>query len=376
MLSRALENFRVVDLTKLYPGPLCTLMLADLGADVVKVEAPGGEMGRLMPPFENGESILFSQLNRNKRSLILNLKRDSAIHILKKLLADTDVLIESFRPGVMNRLGLDYATLSKQFPALVYCSVSGFGQEGPDSQRPAHDLNYISIAGVVSTEGSGACIIPSVQIADTIGAFQSITSILAALLRRFRTGQGAYLDISLLDGAFLTMILLAGIQLSGRNATNESLLSGRLACYNVYQTSDRRYLAIGLLEPHFWKRFCVKMNLPDFVDRQYHHDQQPLIEAIRAKLIQKTLSEWLQYFHSDDLCVSPVNTVAEAMQSPYLEKRNLFIEIDGKIQMKTPLVTEIPGRKAPSPGEHSREILQQLGYSQDEIAKLQMEGAI
>ena len=376
MLSNALQNIHVVDLTRLYPGPLCTLMLADLGADVIKVEAPEGEMGRVLPPFEDGQSIPFRQLNRNKRSLTLNLKSDSGRDILKTLIARADILVESFRPGVMKRLGLDYPVISKQFPSLVYCSVSGFGQEGPDSHRPAHDLNYISIAGIVSSNESGGCMIPTVQIADTVGAFQAITAILATLLRRYRTGEGEYLDISLLDGAFITMILLAGIQLAGKNAETESFLSGQLAGYNVYETKDHRYLALGLLEPRFWNRFCEKMDLPDLADRQFQPDQNELIEEIKGKLSEKTLEEWLEYFRTEDLCISAVNTVAEAIGSPYLRERDLLIEMDGKIHMKTPFAGELSSRKAPQLGEHNHEILQQLGYSNQQIEDLLSQGVI
>jgi crotonobetainyl-CoA:carnitine CoA-transferase CaiB-like acyl-CoA transferase len=376
MLSGALKNFQIVDLTRLYPGPLCTLMLADLGADVIKVETTDGEMGRTLPPIVDGESVTFRQLNRNKRSLSLNLKTDSGREILLKLLSHADVMVESFRPGVMKRLKLDYFTLSEIFPSLVYCSISGFGQTGSHSQQPAHDLNYISMAGIIGMEGSRPCVIPPIQIADTVGAFQAVTAILAALLRRYQTGNGEYLDVSLLDGAFLSMILLAGIQLCGKDAASESFLDGRSACYNVYSTSDQRYLAFCVLEPQFWKRFCTKMDLPHFIDRQFEEDQESLIHAIAEKISQKTLTEWMEEFHSEDLCVSPVSTVAEAMGSSYLKERDLLIEIDGKIQMKTPFRSENSNRTAPQLGEHNHEILEQLGYSNAEIKRFEAEGII
>jgi alpha-methylacyl-CoA racemase len=376
MLSGALKNFQIVDLTRLYPGPLCTLMLADMGADVIKVEAPGGEMGRELRPILEGKSVAFRQLNRNKRSLTLNLKTDSGREILKKLLSGADVLVESFRPGVMKRLKLDYSTLCSVFPSLVYCSISGYGQTSSHAHQPGHDLNYISMAGIIGVEDSRACVIPPIQIADTVGAFQAVTAILAALLRRYRTDEGEYLDVSLLDGAFLTMILLAGIQLCGKAGTSESYLDGRLACYNVYATSDQRYLAIGCLESQFWKRFCEKIDLPDFTDRQFQEDQQSLIRPIAAKISKKTLDEWLEEFRSEDLCLSPVKTVAEAMSSSYLKERDLLIEMDGTIQMKTPFTSENSNRKAPELGEHNHEILKELGYSNADISRFESEGVI
>ena len=225
-------------------------------------------------------------------------------------------------------------------------------------------------------QDSRACVIPPIQIADTVGAFQSVTAILAALLRRYRTDKGEYLDVSLLDGAFLTMILLAGIQLSGKEAASESFLDGRFACYNVYATSDQRYLSLCVLEPQFWKRFCEKMELRHFIEKQFQEDQQLLIREIAARISTKTLAEWIEEFRSEDLCVSPVNTVAEAMQSSYLKERDLLIEMDGKIHMKTPFTSENSNRKAPELGEHNQEILEELGYSNVDIRRFQNEGVI
>jgi crotonobetainyl-CoA:carnitine CoA-transferase CaiB-like acyl-CoA transferase len=380
MLSRSLEGIRVLDFTRLYPGPLCTLMMADLGADVIKVEAPGGETGRYMPPFKNNQSLSFLQLNRNKRSLTLDLRKDEARSIIRKLLERSDVLIESFRPGVMQRFGLDYKNLCEQFTRLIYCSISGYGQTGSKAQTPGHDLNYISVAGIIGCQEKGV-VIPPVQIADTMGAFQASSAVLAALFQRSRTGSGQFLDISLLDGAFFAIILLAGIQMSGLDATSKQYLTGRLACYNIYRTSDDRYLALALLEPKFWNQFCVKMELPQLAYQQFQENQRELIEIITKRIAARPLTDWIEYFSNEDVCVAPVQTIAEAVQSDYVKQRDLFTKIDYPfgclLQMRTPFVEKpLSRRKAPGAGEHTRQILEEAGYGQREIEEFARKGVL
>jgi alpha-methylacyl-CoA racemase len=369
MLNRSLEGIRVLDFTRLYPGPLCTLMLADLGADVIKVEAPDGEMGRLMPPLKENVSIPFLQLNRNKRSLTLNLRKKEASLIVKRLLKTTDVLIESFRPGVMKRFGFDYENLRKEFASLIYCSISGYGQTGANALKPGHDLNYISVAGILGGQEK-VSIIPPVQIADTVGAFQASTAILAALFQRSRTGAGQYLDISLLDGAFFAILLLAGIERSGFDAKSNQFLTGRLACYNIYRTLDDRYLTVALLEPKFWNQFCAKMQFSQLADRQFQANQQELIDTIAERIATKSLTDWIEYFRTEDVCIAPVQSIAEAMQSE--SAKRLLVPVDypfgSFLQMRTPFVEKtLNHRKAPEPGEHTREILEEAGFTEREI---------
>jgi crotonobetainyl-CoA:carnitine CoA-transferase CaiB-like acyl-CoA transferase len=384
MLADSLSGIRVLDLSRLYPGPLCTLMLSDLGAEVIKIESPEGEMGRYIPPYHFGSSANFLQLNRNKRSLTLNLKKPQGVEILKKLLSGADLIVESFRPRVMKRFRMDYESIADEFPGLIYCSISGYGQSGPAAQHPGHDLNYISVAGLLSLHGEGSrgYLIPPIQIADILGGFQGTAAICAALFKRFRTGIGQHLDISLVDGAFFTFIGLAGLYFSGLSLERDGLsLSGRLACYNIYRTADHQYLALGLLEPKFWQSFCLKMNLNSYVNRQLQEDQIELIDILSRRFSEKNMDFWLEFFQNDDLCITPVTDFAEATKNHQLRGRNLLVDVEypsGVLQQfATPFVkqTAATGR-APLLGEHNYEILSELGYTGEEISNLKTEGVL
>lgn len=376
MLSKSLSGIRVLDFTRLFPGPLCTMMLSDLGAAVIKVEAPEGEITRYIPPYQFGSGTAFLQFNRGKRSLTLNLKKQEAAAIVHRLLQNTDVLVESFRPGVMRRFGLDYKSLQERFPSLIYCSISGYGQEGPNAQKPGHDLNYISMAGIVGMSGKDKpVLIPPVQIADVTGAFQATSAITAALFQRTREGRGQQIDISLLDGAFFYLISIADGQSEAR------LLSGRLACYNIYRTQDDHYLAVALLEPKFWQTFCLKMQLTQYLSHQLQDDQVELIEVLKVKFAQKTLNEWLDFFAGDDLCVTRVQAMDEAMRSAQIRERNMLLNISYPSGMMKQFKTPFSGlpenlQRAPLLGEHNAEILGELGYTLEEIALLKKEGVL
>lgn len=382
MLSESLRGIRVLDLTRLYPGPLCTMMLVDLGADVLKVESPEGELGRYFPPYKFGSGALFLQLNRGKRSLTLNLKKAGGLSVLHRILEKTDVMVESFRPGVMKRFGLDEASLRGKYPSLISCSISGYGQEGPDARRPGHDINFISLAGILSLEGDEhrGLLIPPVQIADTLGAFQASTAICAALVQRFRTGKGQHLDINLLDGAMFSLIHLASLHYSDAPVQRGELpLSGRLACYNVYRTQDHRYLALGFLEPKFWETFCLKMNLDQFANNQLQPDQKHLIRALSDRFATRTLNEWMDFFKQEDLCITPVRDIPEALVEA--QNRGLIVNVEypsGPLsQFKTPFVKDSSiATRAPSLGEHNLEILREHGYSPAEIESLRQDGIL
>jgi crotonobetainyl-CoA:carnitine CoA-transferase CaiB-like acyl-CoA transferase len=384
MLHQSLEGIRVLDLTRLFPGPLCTMMLADLGAEVIKIEAPEGELARYIPPYQFGSGVLFLQLNRGKRSLTLNLKSEQGQAILNRMLEQTDILVESFRPGVMRRFHLDYDSTKERYPSLIYCSISGYGQTGPMAAKPGHDLNYLSMAGIISLSGDDTkgYLIPPIQIADTMSAFTAVSSILAALFQRSRIGKGQFLDISLLDAAFFAMVGLAGIHLAGFPLQADVLpLSGRLACYNIYRTKDNKFLALAFLEPKFWQTFCLKMKMDQYFNHQLQNDQTELIEALRNKFKTKSLQEWLDFFEQDDLCISPVRNFPEVLADPMIQSRGLVTEVQypsGILkQMMTPIVSGAGSRiRAPLLGEHNVEILLEHGYSSDQIESLRKQGVI
>ncbi len=385
MLGSSLKGVQILDFSRLFPGPLCTMMLADLGAEVIKVEAPDGELARYIPPYHFGSGSMFLQMNRGKRSLTCNLKTERGREIIFRLLEKADILVESFRPGVMQRFGLDYQTIHNQFPFLIYCSISGYGQTGPMSKKPGHDLNYISVAGILSLSGGDekhGYVIPPVQIADTLGAFCACTAILAAFIQRLRDLQGQYLDISLLDSAFFAMIALAGIHFAGFPMHSNALpLSGKLACYNIYRTKDSKYLALAFLEPKFWQTFCLKMKLDQYFNHQLQNDQKEIIDVLTEKFATKTQKEWLEFFERDDLCITPVLDFPQTVSDPLILSRGLMTSIpypSGILsQLRTPFVnTGGSALRAPLLGEHNVEILREYGYSTEDIDELKKDGVL
>lgn len=381
MINSSLKGIRVLDFSRLFPGPLCTLMLADLGADIIKVEPPEGEPARYYPPYHFGSGATFLQLNRGKRSLTLDLKKPPAIEVVRKLLCGCDILVESYRPGVMKRFGLDYDSLKQQFPSLIYCSITGYGRDGVHASKPGHDLNYISLAGIVSLNGNAerGLVIPPIQIADLLGGFQAGMAILAALVQRGKNQRGQNLSISLLDGAFFTWISLAGMHFAGlplRPETNP--LSGGLACYRLYRTKDDRYLALALLEPKFWKTFCGKLGLSQYSENHMLQDQEKLAAVLTTEIASRTLDEWLSFLEQEDLCVTPVLDFSEALNELAARSTFSLSYPEGRLQQfKTPFAGESPAESpAPNVGQHTVEILTEIGYSFLEIESLKNDGVL
>ncbi len=382
-----LSGIKVLDLSRLLPGPYASLVLADLGAAVDKVEDPdGGDAARRMPPLVGNQSAWFCGLNRNKRSLTLNLKDPQGAAALRRLAAHYDVLIESFRPGVMERLGLSYEALQSHHPKLIYCSISGYGQTGPDRLKAGHDLNYIARAGVLGYGGErgGAPAMPGVQIADVGGgSLFALVGILAALQERQRTGRGRFVDVSMTEGAlaFLHMHLAAAALSPSEKplARGSEPLNGGYACYGVYPTSDGRYLSIGALEPKFFARVCERLGRPDLLQQAY--DAADGDRAVRAELSrifsEKPLAHWLTVFEGADACVEPVLEGLEVLDDPQLRARGVILERrDDQRQtfdryLRTPLsFGAIAIRPAPSLGQHSRAIFCEAGFSPQEIEEL------
>jgi crotonobetainyl-CoA:carnitine CoA-transferase CaiB-like acyl-CoA transferase len=384
-----LSDVRVLDLTRLLPGPYATLVLADLGARVDKLEDPqGGDYIRQMPPLRGDESALFYALNRNKRSLALDLKKPESVAAVKRLLAGYDVLVESFRPGVMDRLGLGYEELSRLHPRLIVCSISGYGQTGPDRLRAGHDLNYVARAGALAYTGQrgGPPVQPGVQIADIGGgSLFSLVAILAALHERARTGRGRWLDVSMTEGslAFLHMHLGARMAMGeeGRPLRRgEEALNGGYPCYGLYRAQDGRYLSVGALEPKFWTGVCGVIGRPDLEPLGWDTGEAGVAARAQVQAIFATApaDEWKRRFAAVDLCVEVVNEGDDVLSDPLLVARGMFLEADDPQrgwksvrQLRTPVrMGDPPLHPPPALGQHTEEILGEAGFTTEEIRAL------
>ncbi|WNG28393.1 CoA transferase [Cystobacter fuscus] len=389
MNTLPLSGLKVLDLSRLLPGPYATLVLADLGATVDRVEDPaGGDPLRQMPPLnDSGESALFHGLNRNKRSLTLDLKSPEGRDAFLRLVRGYDVLVESFRPGVMERLGLGWDALHALHPRLIYCAISGYGQTGPDRLRAGHDLNYVARAGVLGYGGQqdGAPAFPGVQVGDIGGgSLFALVGVLAALHERERTGQGRFVDVSMTDGAlaFLHMHLAARLFLGDeapplRRGTDT--LNGGFAGYGLYRTADGRYLSVGALEPKFFAGVCEVLGRPELLADGYSPGEAGArVKAELTRLFSEhPLAYWMERFSGRDVCVEPVLEGDEVLADAQLRARGLFARsVDtprGRTvtHLLTPLrLGDTPLRPPPSLGQHSREILEEAGLSLEEIEKL------
>ncbi len=380
-----LAGVRVLDLTRNLPGPYCTLLLANLGAEVTKVEDPWtGDPTRSMPPYRDGVGAKHLGLNRNKRSLAIDLKRRQGREVLYRLAERSDVFLEGFRPGVARRLGFDHETLSALNPGLVYCSISGYGQDGPLGQAGGHDLNYVATAGLLSLAGKPS--VPGVQVADLGGgALLAAVGILAALRHRDRTGEGQYVDISMTDGALSWLSLFAADYLLAGEGPQESPITGRYACYNLYRAKDGRYLSVGALEPHFWQEFCRLIGREDLAVEQFAGPprRERIVAAVGEAIERRTAAEWLELAAGRDACVALVNTLEEALSHPQIVHRGMVAETQGPrgegvrhlaCPVKLSRTPAAPPGRAPGLGEHTRAVLRELGYSDAKIENLAAEG--
>ncbi len=381
-MALPLEGLKVLDLSRLLPGPYATLVLADLGATVDKLEEPqGGDYTRHMPPLKGETSALFLGLNRNKRSFTLDLKSVEGVAALKRLVKHYDVLIESFRPGVMDKLGVGWDVLSKEHPGLIMCSISGFGATGPDRLKAGHDLNYIARSGVLAYGGrrDGAPAMPGVQIADIGGgSLFALVGVLAALHERQRTGVGRYVDISMTEGslAFLHMHLASRLMMgaeSGPLLRGAEALNGGYACYGLYRTQDDRWMAVGSLEPKFFSGLCAVLERPDLMAGGYDTAEEGAktrreLEAIFAS---KPQAHWVALLRQHDLCVEPVNEGDDVLSDPQLVARGMFVKAGDVMHVKTPLhFGAIPTRPPPALGADSADVLREAGFTNDEIGRL------
>ncbi|HME90815.1 MAG TPA: CaiB/BaiF CoA-transferase family protein [Myxococcaceae bacterium] len=384
-MESPLSDLKVLDLSRLLPGPYATLVLAALGARVDKVEDPaGGDFLRTLPPLVDGRNPLFEALNRGKRSLALDLKIPAGTTAFRRLVRGYDLLVEGFRPGVMDRLGLSYGALRDQNPRLIYCSISGYGQSGPDRLKAGHDLNYLARAGVLGYGGEpgGPPAMPGVQIADIGSALSALIGLLSALHQRDRTGRGCHLDIALNEAALAFVYPQLAARLAAGSAgrplsRGADLLNGGIANYNIYRTADGRYLSVGALEPKFFIELCTLLGRPDLLEIADLSPgrQEQIRRELAATFATKSLSEWVARLAGSESCVEPVYEGDEVLSDPQLRARDLFQEApaggEALPQLRLPLaMTQFLTEPAPELGEHSAEILAEAGFSQDEIRKL------
>jgi crotonobetainyl-CoA:carnitine CoA-transferase CaiB-like acyl-CoA transferase len=392
-MQAAFSGVKVLDLSRLLPGPFCSMLLADFGADVIKVEDPnGGDYIRWWPPLLGKNSGFHIVLNRNKRSLTLNLKKPEAKEIFKQLVAEADVVLEGFRPGVMTRLGLGYEVLRAINPRLIYCAITGYGADGPRAQRAGHDINYLALNGVLSYSGrEGKPTIPGVQVADLGGgALYAAFSIATALFARERLGEGQFIDLAMADGALTWNCLRWGKYLADGfvPSQGDDFLNHGFACYNLYTTRDGRTMSLGALEPQFWKLFCTTVdrpgwNRPDYFEPGPHqHDlQQEVAEMFRTQ----TLAEWTQVFADIDCCCEPVLNLEEVMADEQTRQRQMVVDLlhaswgayrQLGIAPKFSLTPGTLRSHAPELGEHTAEILTKIGMNETLQEQLKAGGVI
>jgi len=377
----------VLDLTRLLPGAMATLHLADMGADVIKIEdTAAGDYSRTMGRVRDGMSDSFRLLNRNKRAMRLDLKQARGREAFLKLAERADVVVEGFRPGVVAKLGVGYEAVSAVNVRIVYCSISGYGQDGPYAQRAGHDINYTGYAGVGDQIGTaGAPVVPNFQIADLLGgALVPAMGILAALLDARSSGRGRYVDVSMTDAALAHAVfpLLGLLERGKAPARGTGMLDGGLPCYNVYRTQDGRFMAVGALERKFWATLCDILGCPDLGEKHlvYGADAEPVKARLEKIFASRTQREWTELFAGADCCVSPVLRIDEALANEQLRARRMVIDAGGVTQLALPLkMSEFRfgiERGAPAAGEHTDQILREAGYGDAEIAALRNEGVI
>jgi len=360
----SLSGIRILDLTRLLPGAFCTMLLADLGADVVKVEEPGGgDYMRWTPPLVDGQSALFNALNRNKRSLALNLKTDAGRDLLLRMVEKADVLVEGNRPGVMDRLGLGWQVLHGVNRRLVMCSITGYGQTGPFAARAGHDINYVATAGALGLNGQrdGPPIPLSVQVADIGGGgLQPAVAILGALIGVQRGEEGRWIDAAMTDGAVSWLSLLFAAHAAGEPvARGDQRLAGRYACYRVYGCRGGGFYSVGALEPKFWAALCGALDRSDLVERQFSEDLavQHDVEKI---FMTRTRDEWRAILEPLDACCEPVLDLDEVPRHPQIAARGV--------------IDAIQRGSAPGLGEHSAALLSEIGVDAARFEELRSSG--
>lgn len=392
-MTLPLEGIKVLDLSRLAPGPFCTMILGDLGADIIKVEGPReGRLAMVVAVEDEERAIAYNALERNKRSIVLNLKFEEGRQIFYRLAEGADVIVEGFRPGVVKRLGVDYDTVKEVNPRIVYCSLTGYGQDGPYNNLVGHDINYISIGGALGIMGiaDGPPTIPSNLVADyAAGGMNAAIGILAALMAREKTGRGQYVDIGMADGVVSLMAhTLTRFYPSGEvPQRGNDMLTGGWPAYNVYEAKDGKYVSIGCLEPWFYENLCRALGREDFIPHQGATGEkgEEIFSTFRQIFRTKTRDEWFDFLRQWDICVGKVYQLDELATDPQLVHRNMIVELDhpkfGKVKQAgiSIKLSETPGSirsLGPLLGQHTEEVLLDLGYTKERIEELRKQGAI
>jgi len=389
--SGPLAGLRVLDLTRLLPGPVATMHLADLGAEVIKIEDTGaGDYARAMGPGEraagaSGDSLFFRMVNRNKKSLRLDLKQAAGVEVFMRLAKDADVIFESFRPGVVDKLGVGYDAVRQINPRIVYCAITGYGQTGPWAQLAGHDLNYLATSGLLDQIGthdgstSGAPAIPNLQIGDLLGgALTPLLGVLAAVIGAKSTGQGSHVDVAMTDAVLAhTIFPLVTTLVYGQPAPRGAdLLTGGVPCYGVYRTADERYLAVGALEPKFWQALCAAIDRSDLAPfgLATGNEGRRVKSELASLIASRPLAHWQPLFAAADCCVTPVLRLDEAMAHPQVAAREMVVEVGGIKQYAPPFKLSAwpwaSAQPAPAAGADSEAVLAAAGFADTEIAAL------
>jgi crotonobetainyl-CoA:carnitine CoA-transferase CaiB-like acyl-CoA transferase len=392
-----LSDIKVLDLSRLLPGGFCSLLLADFGAEVLKVEDTGmGDYIRWAPPYYGADeqqelgtrSALYLSLNRGKRSVRLDLKSEAGREALLRLVESYDVVLDGFRPGVLDRLGVGYERMREANPAIVFCAITGYGQDGPYTQRAGHDMNYLGLVGLLGLTGAkdGPPVQSGGQIADLGGgALMAAFGVMAALHERRRSGKGQMVDISMADGALSWLAMVAGRYFCDGEVPRrgEQQLAGGILCYLPYEASDG-WVTCGALEPKFWAAFCDAVERPDLIEAQFEAPGSDAWAEVAGVFGSRSRAEWKAFNDEHDCCIEPVLDVDEALDSELVRGRGMVVEIEqpelGTVrQLGNPVkMSRTPGdptRPAPAFGEHTEEVLAEIGYSGEEIAAMKESGA-
>ncbi len=396
----------ILDLSRMLPGPYCSMILADLGANVIRIEDPKYPYSNPMPFFQKGryrESAFNSIIMRNKKSITLNLKKEKAREIFYALVKKADVVLDTFRPKVTNKLKIDYETLASINPSIICCSLTGYGQNGPYEQEAGHDLNYVAICGILDLNKERLIfgqetqkripIIPGVQVADIGGGLVSAIGILGALFEREKNPErkGQFIDISMTDSVFSFMPMAAAFHFS--KDLNDGMieprnpLHGDFPFYSVYETKDNKYLSVGVIEVKFWRELCKGIGREDLIlkGNAKGEEKEEVFKEVQKEFLKKTQEEWMKIFKNIDTCLAPVKSFTEACEDPQIKARNMVVTLDhpkfGKVQniaspikySRTPLSIK---NLAPKTGQHTKEILKSLNYSDEDLKQLKREGVI